>query len=116
MRRTLSTLAFALTFISVSAAADIQGVIADWNCVQKMVRNGREKTLQHDRGCSLVKNSNRPAYGVITDDKKYYRLDGPGNQQAKQLLGASPNKDNLRVIVRGDLDGDTIKVNNMSIL
>ncbi len=116
MRRTLSTLAFALTLTCLSQAAEIQGVIADWNCVQRMVRNGREKTLQQNRGCSLVKNFKRDAYGVITDDKKFYRLDDPGNQHVLQLLGGSPNKDNLKVLVRGDLQGNTIKVSNMTIL
>ena len=117
MRRTLSTLALGLILTGASQAAEIQGVIADWNCVKPMVQNGREKTLLHDRrGCSLAKNYKRDAYGVITDDKKYYRLDDPGNRHVKELLGNSPDKDNLRVLVRGDLQGGTIKVNNMTIL
>lgn len=116
MRRTLSTVAFALALSSITYAADIQGVIADWNCVQGMVRNGREKTLHQNRGCSLAKNFKRDAYGVITDDKKFYRLDDPGNQHVLQLLENSPDKDNLKVLVRGDLQGNTIKVNNMTIL
>ena len=66
-------------------AADLQGVIADWNCTQDMVRNGREATLKQKRSCSLMKNYNRAGYGLITDDKKFYRLDEAGNQQARQL-------------------------------
>lgn len=116
MRRTLPTLALALAFTSISQAAEIQGVIADWNCVKRMVKDGREKTLQHDHACSLVKNYKRNDYGLITDEKKFYRLEDPGNQHVIELLGNSHDKDNLRVLVRGDLEGNTLKVNNISIL
>ena len=116
MRRTLSTLALALLLTGATKAAEIQGVIADWNCVQEMVKNGRQKTLHNNRGCSLVKNYKRDGYGLITDDKKFYRLDDPANQHVIELLGNSPDKDNLKVLVRGDLEGNTIKVNNMTIL
>ena len=110
-----------LVFLSVLAAvslsaADVQGVIADWNCTQDMVRDGRQKVLKQNRNCSLMKNYNRAAYGLITQDQKYYRLDDNGNKLARELLANSPDKDNLKVIVSGDIDGDTIKVTNMSEL
>lgn len=101
---------------SLAGAADFQGVIADWNCTQDMVRSGREATLKQKRSCSLVKNYNRAAYGLITEEKKFYRLDEAGNQQVRQLLAHTPDKDNLKVVVSGDLEGDTIKVKNMSLL
>lgn len=98
------------------AAAELQGVIADWNCTEAMVRNGREATLRQRSGCSLVKNYKRAGYGLITDDKKFYRLDDAGNRQARQLLGGTTDKDNLRVVVTGEIEGNTIKVTNMSLL
>ncbi len=116
MRRILSGLPLAIALTCASQAAEIQGVVADWNCTKGMVRNGREQTLQHKHGCSLAKNFRRRAYGLITEDKKYYRLEDPGNQHILQLLGGSPDKDNLKVIVRGDVQGDAIKVSNISIL
>jgi hypothetical protein len=98
------------------SAADLQGVIADWNCTQEMVRNGRAKVLKQNRNCSLMKNYKRGAYGLITVDKKFYRLDDNGNKLARELLANTPDKDNLKVIVSGDIEGDTIKVTNMSEL
>lgn len=106
---------FAGTILAADAA-EIQGVLADWNCTEKMVRNGREKTLRQDRSCSLAQNSNRGAYGLITDDKKFYKLDDAGNNQARELLNNSHDKNNLKVIARGELQGNTIKVATMSIL
>lgn len=100
----------------LAGAAEIQGVIADWNCTRDMVRNGREATLKQRRGCSLTQDYNRAGYGLITEDKRFYRLDEAGNQQARQLLADTPDKDNLKVIVTGDIQGDTLKVKNMSLL
>ena len=103
-------------FAAELSAAKIQGVIADWNCVQPMVQQGREKTLRRNRSCSLMKNYRREAYGLITGDKKYYKLEDPGNSRILQILEHSPDKDNLHVVVTGDLDGDTLKVANISLL
>lgn len=98
-------------------AAEFQGVITDWNCTQAMVRNGREKTLRHNRSCSLMKNYTRNSYGLVTDDKKFFRLeDDPGNQRILQLLKNTPDKDNLKVVVTGDVQGDTIKVTGITML
>jgi hypothetical protein len=100
-----------------AAFADkIQGVIADWNCVQPMVRDGRAKTFKRDHSCSLGENYSREAYGVITADKKVYKLDDAGRAWVLRLLKGTADKDNLRVIVDGDIDGGTIHVRNMSEL
>ena len=97
-------------------AADFQGYLADWNCVEQMVKNGQEQTLKNNKNCSLQHKYKRRAYGLITDDKKYYRLDAVGNQRAQELLPKSPTRDNLKVIVTGDVNGDVITVKAMSIL
>ncbi|MBV9762939.1 MAG: hypothetical protein JO340_20430 [Acidobacteriaceae bacterium] len=116
MRIFLKLMVATLLPACILSAIDLQGVIADWNCTQDMVRNGRSKVLKQNRNCSLVKNYNRGAYGLITMDKKFYRLDDNGNKLARELLANTPDKDNLKVIVSGDIDGDTIKVINMSEL
>jgi hypothetical protein len=98
------------------AATDLQGVLADWNCVKPMVKDGRGKTLQHNRECSLNKNYSRAAYGIITDDKHFYKLDDAGRDWALKLLKDTSDKDNLRVIISGAIEGDTVHVQNMSEL
>ena len=116
MNRALSLGIFAFGIATVSAAADIQGVIVDWNCARRMAENGRAKVLMQDRSCSLVHHYLRAAYGILTSDKKYYRLDEAGNKWAQTLLKDSPDKDNLQVVVRGDIEDDTIHVKNMTEL
>lgn len=112
--------AFALCLLgSISgalSAAELQGLVVDWKCARQMIKDGREKTFQHNRSCSLMQNYNRPGYGLITDDKKVYRLDDPGNWHILQLLKNTPDKDDLKVVVTGDIDGDTVKVANITML
>lgn len=99
-----------------AAAADFQGVLADWTCVKAMVHDGRARTLKRDSSCSLDKNYSRAAYGLITDDKHYFKLDDAGRAWALKLLKDTGDKNNLHVIVSGDLDSDTIRVHTMSEL
>jgi hypothetical protein len=109
--------AFLVTSLAGPAvAAEVQGILVDWNCVKPMVEQGIEKTLKHNRSCSLMKDYRRPAYGLITTDKKYYRLEDPANSKILQVLKDSPDKNNLHVVVTGDLEGNTIKIDNISLL
>jgi hypothetical protein len=116
MRKILGVVIFLVGFVGPISAADIQGVIAPWDCVKTMVDNGRARTLKEHPNCSLMHNYRRETYGLITDDKKYYRLDDPNNEHILELLQGTPDKDNLKVVVSGDIQGDTIKVVNMTML
>jgi hypothetical protein len=117
LRGTIAIGVLALSLATACAAAEKQGVIADWKCVKPMVKNGREKVLKGNKSCSMMKNYDRAAYGLITEDLKFYRLeDGGNNQKIKQVLKDTPDKDNLKVVVTGDIQGGTIKVQNISEL
>ena len=116
MKRAVLLACVSMGFLCSLRAADVQGVLADWKCTERMVKNGREKTLKQDASCSLVKDPSRNEYGVITSEKKFYRLDKTGSDRARELLGNSHDRNNLRVIVRGDLEGDTVIVQSMSLL
>lgn len=99
-----------------ASATDLQGILADWKCTKKMVQDGIEKALQRDKNCSLETNYKRDSFGLITDDKKYYQLDAVGNKRALELLENSPSKNGLHVLIKGDLQGNLIKVREMTIL
>lgn len=116
MRRTLAVALLGLLMAGIAAAAEVQGVIADWSCAKRMVKNGRQQTLKRDHSCSMVGNYNCPAYALITGNNKYYRLDGKGSEWARTLLRDSPDKDNLMVVVRGTVQGNTIQVKGMTEL
>ena len=117
----LKTLLTGCLLVGATAAlhagpGQMQGVIVDWRCAKSMAQNGREKVLHNQHNCSLVHNYSRQAYGLITSDNKYYRLDDPGNSKVMQMLKDTPDKDSLKVVVTGDIQGGTIKVQTISEL
>ena len=116
MRNTLVSLCFILGIAHSASADDIQGLLVDQNCVEDIVKNGREATLRQRPDCSLKENYARPTYALVTEDKRYYTFDGTGNKKALQILKGTPNRDDAKVVVTGDVQGDTIKVKYMSIL
>ncbi len=116
MLRTLSVFCLTLGLSAICSGVELQGLVVDWSCAKQMVQDGREKTFRNNRRCSLMKNYQRPAYGLITDDNKFYKLDDPGNQHILQLLKNTPDKDDLKVVVTGDVDGDTVRVANITML
>jgi hypothetical protein len=116
MRRIAGLISVCISLASSVGAVELQGVLTDWKCTERMVHDGREKTLSQDKSCSLTKNPDRREYGLITDDKRYFRLDKAGNDQAREILGNSHDRNNVKVVVRGDLNGNAIKVLSVSIL
>ena len=116
MKRLFTTASLATLFAAAAFGAEVQGVLADWDCTQDMVRDGREQTLKKRRSCSLAQNYRRSAYGLITDDQKVYKIDPQDNNRVIQILADSPNKDSLKVVISGDLNGNTLKINTISEL
>lgn len=116
MLKTVFALFLLAAMSTALSAAELQGLIVDWKCAKRMIQNGREKTFRNDQNCRLMKNYNRPQYGLVTDDKKFYRLDDPGNHRILELLQNTPDKDNLKVVVTGEIDGDVVKVSNITML
>jgi hypothetical protein len=110
-------LATAVALGAVGAkATDLQGVLVDWNCAKDMVRDGRSDTLKRNKSCSLDGGYSRAAYGLITNDKQYFKLDDAGRAWALKLLKDTNDKDNLKVVITGDVKDDVIHVKNMSEL
>lgn len=116
MRRSLPASFLLLTTACLVSGADFQGVVVDRNCGDDILKHGRQIILKQRRDCSLMNHYLREGYGIVTEDKKFFKFDDLGNKKAIQLLKNINHKDDLKIIVTGDLDGDTIKVTAMSLL
>ncbi len=112
----LSALCALLTMACLGQGTKIQGVVIDRNCAEDILKHGRQIILKQRRECSLLKHYVRDGYGILTDDHRFLNFDDAGNKMALRLLKNTPDKDNLKVVVSGDIDGDTIKVTDMSLL
>jgi hypothetical protein len=115
MRKSLPAFLLLTAACLVDGAA-FQGVVVDRNCGDDILKHGRQIILKQRRDCSLMKHYLRDGYGIVTNDNNFFKFDDLGNKKAIQLLKNINHKDDLKVIVNGDIDGDTIKVTNMSLL
>lgn len=84
--------------------------VVDQNCSKKVAANPDA----HTRDCALM--CAKSGFGVITSDNQYLKFDDAGNKEIIKELKASSKKDHLRVDVKGDVEGDMIKVQSVKLL
>lgn len=68
----------------------------------------------HTRDCALM--CAKSGFGIVTKDQRFLKFDSAGNAKILDELKASSKKDHLRVNVNGDVQGDTLKVNSVTLL
>ena len=100
----------------VAAAADVDGVLMDKMCSMKAVKDGQQAAATHTKECALMPDCQKSGYGVFTSDGRYLKFDAAGDKQAAAELQKTAKKDNLKVKVSGQVDGDSIKVASLKIL
>ena len=100
----------------IASAADVEGVLMDKMCSMKAMKEGQQAAHMHTRDCALMPDCQKSGYGVFTADGKFIGLDDAGNAKAVAALKASKKKDDLKVRVTGDVQGDTIKVASLKLL
>lgn len=111
MKRVILLSAFALLFPAFLAAEDWSNVsIVDTQCSTKAKANPDAHTCD----CALM--CARSGFGIVDQSGNFLKFDAKGNQEAKQLLQNSTQKDHLRVDVTGTKDGDTIHVTSIKMV
>jgi Tfp pilus assembly ATPase PilU len=68
----------------------------------------------HTRDCALTCAAS--GYGIVTKDQQFLKFDAAGNAKIVEALKASDKNDHLRVDVKGDEQGDTLKVTSIKLL
>ena len=56
----------------------------------------------------------RSGYGVATHDSRFLKFDAAGNRKAAEMLRATNKVDDLEVEVTGEIQGDSIHVQNLT--
>ncbi len=114
--RNLAGLALFAGASMVASAAQVDGILIDKMCSAKAISGGQTAAVAHDRDCLLQDACTKTGYGVYTADGKYMKLDAAGDAKALAAIKASKKKDNFKVSVTGDVDGDSIKVTTLKLL
>jgi hypothetical protein len=84
--------------------------VVDVNCSSKVADNADT----HTRECAL--KCAKSGFGIVTEDKQFLKFDADGNAKIIKALEKSKETDHLRVNVKGDVDGDTLKVASVKLL
>ena len=109
---------FALAAICVALAAPAMAAeaksytnvaLVDVNCSTKV----KDDPDAHKKDCAIRCASN--GYGIWTEGK-YLKFDAAGNEKALAALKASAKTDKLRVNVSGQLEGEQLKVESLSMV
>lgn len=111
----LSLLILSASLAGTLSAAEVDGVLMDKMCSMKAAKDGQRAATMHTRQCAMMPECEKSGYGVFTADNKFLVLDAAGNEKAVAALKTSTKKDNLKVKVTGEVDGETIKVANLKL-
>jgi hypothetical protein len=121
MTRWLLTLAIALTACALLYAQEkntvkLNGYLIDNMCAGAHVNEAtfKDRVKKHTVSCALMPNCAKSGYAVYTSDGKLYKFDEAGNKSTADLLKDTETKSGMMVVVEGTLEGDTIKVTNLS--
>ena len=83
--------------------------VVDTMCIGKVKANPDA----HKRSCAL--QCSKSGYGLITSDGTYLKFDEAGNEKTVAALKASKKEDHVRATVKGTREGDTIKVDSVTL-
>jgi hypothetical protein len=101
-------------FLSLPALAATESFsnvpVVDVKCSTKVA----DAPDAHTRQCALACAAS--GFGILTQNKQFLKFDQEGNSKIVEALKASDKKDNLRVNVSGDVEGDTLKVTSIKLL
>jgi hypothetical protein len=110
---TLAVLLAASTSFPMAVAAEettwSNVPVVDSMCLGKVKANPDA----HKRACLL--QCSRSGYGLITRDGAYLKFDDAGNEKTVAALKASKKEDHVRATVKGTKEGDTIKVDSITL-
>ena len=95
-------------FSAASFAATFDGTIMDGMCA-----GAKKDPATHTAKCSMA--CSKSGYGLMTADGKYVKFDEAGNAKTLAALKDTAKKDDLKATVNGTMDGDTLKVETVSI-
>lgn len=94
-------------FAATATFSDVP--VVDVSCSKKAAANPDA----HTKSCALA--CEKSGFGILANNK-FLKFDAKGNQEILQELKASQKADHLRVNVKGDVQGNTLKVSSVKLL
>ena len=96
-----------LLFSAAAFAESFSGTLVDNMC------KGKADLAAHPTKCAIKCSDS--GYGLMSADGKFMKFDEAGNAKALSLLKGTKKESDLKATVTGSVDGDTLKVENVSL-
>jgi hypothetical protein len=109
MKRLLTLLLLAVFALPALATEWKDAAVVDVQCSNRVKANPDAHTKECAMKCA------KGGFGIYTSDGKFLKFDEAGNQKMMDALGKTSKNDHLHVNVKGELSGDTIKVESLSL-
>ena len=110
MKKFLPLVLIALSAPAIAGSETWRNVaLVDAMCSAKVKADPDKHTAECAIACA------KGGFGIITSDGSFLKFDEAGNAKALSALKAGAKKDHLRVVVVGELDGETIKVTSLTL-
>lgn len=109
MKKLVAVLVLALFSLPVFAAEWKDAPVVDVQCSARV----KADPDSHTKDCAM--KCAKSGFGIYTSDGKFLKFDSKGNDEMVAALKKSDKKDHLRVNVKGEQSGDTIKVQSVSL-
>jgi len=106
---------FALMAMSAFAAdTTVKGHLVALACAAE---DGQQPGFgaKHSKDCLQMPDCVNSGYGVLTDDKKVFKFDKAGNDQAKKFIAELKKEKDIKVNVTGSVTGDSMKVSKIEL-
>lgn len=100
-------LALSVLFSAAALADSFSGTLVDQMC------KGKEDLAAHTTKCAVA--CSKSGYGIMTADGKFIKFDDAGNTKALAALKATSKEKDLKATVNGTMDGETLKVESVSL-
>jgi hypothetical protein len=113
--RTIAKLGLALgMFAAIGYAENWTGKLIDASCNDRSQQNPADAKQNSDLA-SCAATASTTSFAIQTSDGKIYKLDASGNAKASTALKGNPDNKNATATVSGTMDGQTVKVDSISV-
>ena len=115
MRKFILILFAAMSISAFAADTTVKGYLVDLECATSDEGKAANFGAEHTKECLQMPDCVKGGYGLLTPDKKIFRFDAVGNDQAKKFIASMKKEKDVKVTVTGVVTGSSMTVNKIEL-
>ena len=101
-------------FAAMGYAENWTGKLIDASCHDRSQQNPTDAKQKSDLATGAA-TASTTSFAIETSDGKVYKLDASGNAKASTALKGNPDNKSATATVSGTMEGQTVKVDSISV-